>query len=174
MNFELFDLMTRDEAQDHLQGFLDTEGAAMETLHPAAEHAGILMDYSLGTLPSVLKWIGSALHVMRVPVADTEPDYIREYHKEGLIDFPEESKYLILRAAYYMGESFVRANEKLFWTIGDPEYIQKHMPVVAGFREDDEMAPMMVCKNVFSRVYGRGASDSNIDALVRTWVASMP
>ena len=174
MNFELFDSLTPDEAREHLQGFLDTERVAMEIMIPAAGHAGISMDYSMASLPSVLKWILSGVQIIRVPVPATEPDWIREFHKDGFIDFPAESKYLILRAAYYLGECFVRAHNSLIWTIGDPDYVEKNMPVVAGFQFDKEMAPMMVCENVFSGIRGRGAPESNIDIMIHSWVGLMP
>lgn len=174
MNFELFESLTPEEAREHLQGFLDTERVAMDIMVPAAEQAGVRMDYSIASLPSVLKWILSGVQIVRVPVPATEPDWIREFHKDGLIDFPDQSKYLILRAAYYLGECFVRANSALFWTTGDPDYAEKNMPVVSGFQFNKEMAPMMVCENVFSGIRGRGEPESNIDKMVRAWLGFMP
>lgn len=173
MNFSLFETVNPAEAHEHLKGFLDTERVAMNAMIAAAKHAGVKMDYSLGTLPSVLKWIMSAVTVTRVPVSDTEPKWIREFHKDGLIEFPEQSKYLILRAAYYLGECFVRASAALSWTVGDPEYIEKNMPVVAGFRGRMELAPMMVCENTFAAILGDGEPESVIDVMVRSWIGSM-
>jgi hypothetical protein len=174
MNFELFNSMTPEEARDHLQGFLATERVAMDTLVRATKQAGVQMDYSIGSLSPVLKWILTGIQIIRVPVPATEPQWIRDFHRGGLIAFPDESKYLILRAAYYLGECFVRANSALIWTVGDPEGAEKNMPVVAGFRSSMEMAPMMVCENLFGRVVGDGVPETHIDAMVKTWVGFMP
>lgn len=174
MNFPFFESLSPEEAREHLQGFLATERVAIKTMETAAEQAGLRMDYSIASVPTILKWIMSQLEIKRVSVPASEPEWIREWHKDGLIDFPEESKYLILRAAYYLGESFVRAHHRLVWTLGNPEYIQKNMPVVAGFRSEKEMAPMMVCKNIFSRIRGDSAPESDIDVMIQSWVDFIP
>src|SRR5258708_5397022 len=90
MNFELFDAMTPEEAREHLQGFLNTERVAMDVMVPAAQQAGVRMDHSIHSLPSVLKWILTEIQIVRVPVPATEPEWIRDFHKDGLIDFPDE------------------------------------------------------------------------------------
>jgi hypothetical protein len=48
------------------------------------------------------------------------------------------------------------------------------MPVVAGFSSGQEMAPMMVCENVFGRVASGGAPESHIDVMVKTWMKMIP
>jgi hypothetical protein len=169
MNFELFESMSLPEAQEHLQYFLDTESTAIEAMRPAIEEAGFTMDYSMTSLSPILKWILNKIEIVRVPVPETEPDWIRQAHREGLVDFPEQSKYLILRAAYYLGESFVRTYPLLQWAPGNPEYIEKNMPVVAGFRFGKELAPMMIMENLYSRILGDGAPDGHVDVMIETW-----
>jgi hypothetical protein len=174
MNFELFESMTPEEAKDHLEGFLATERVALQQMEPAAKAAGIALDYSLATLPAFLKWLTGHLHIVRVPVPESEPDWVRNYHKDGFITFTDESKYLILRAAYYLGECFVRSNKALRWAVGNPEFIEKNMPVVTGFRFDKELAPMMVCENLFMRILGDGAPSTHFDTMVDSWRTDMP
>lgn len=169
MDFSLFDSLSARGAHDYLQSFLHTEKAALEAMAPVAKRAGIRLDYSMVSLASVLKWLLGQLDVQRVAIPATEPKSVRDFHQEGLVDFPEDSRRLILRAAYYLGESFVRARKSLSWTVGNPEFAEKNMPVVAGFRDGDEMAPIMVCKNVFSRILGGSAPDSDIDRMIETW-----
>jgi hypothetical protein len=169
MNFALFDAMSPEEAREHLQGFLATESVATEALTAGAKQGGVLADFSVGSLPSVLRWIMGNVRIVRVPVPATEPEWIRDWHKDGLIDFDEESKYWMLRAAYYLGECFVRSYPSLRWGIGDPEYIEKNMPVVAGFLSGTEMAPMMIVENLFSRILGDGAPATDIDTAIRAW-----
>lgn len=174
MNFPLFESMSPQEAREHLQAFLDTERVAMNVMTSGAEDAGIVMNYRLDSLTSVLKWILRSVQVVRVPVPAREPDWVREFHKEGLIEFPDGSKYLILRAAYYLGECFVRANGGLSWTVGNPDTIEKNMPVVAGFQSGVAMAPMMVCENAFGAIVGDGEPPSIIDTMVQTWIGLIP
>jgi hypothetical protein len=169
MNFALFETMSTQEAREHLQGFLKTEGAAIESLRAGVEQSEAALDFSVVSLPSVLRWIMGKVRIVRVPIPATEPEWVRDWHKDGLIDFDEESKYWILRAAYYMGECFVRNCPSLRWTIGDPEYIEKNMPVVAGFRSGKEMAPTMIVENLFSRILGDAAPATAIDTAVRAW-----
>ena len=141
MNFEFFESLTLEQARDHLREFIGTESAAWEGMRSAAQHAGVTMDYSVVSLSPFLKWIVQQVQVVRIPVPASEPKWIREAHKDGLIDFEQESKSLILRAAYYLGETFVRSHPSLGWTTGNPEYLEKNMPVVAGFRSGLEMSP---------------------------------
>ncbi len=146
----------------------------MEGLTEVAQQSGVVMDYSLTSLKRALKWILSGVKVVRVPVPSTEPEWVREFHKDGLIDFPEESKYLILRAAYYLGECFTRADDKLRWAVGRSDTVEKHMPVVAGFRHEKEIAPMLVCENLIKRVRGYASPEAHIDVMVDTWTKLMP
>jgi hypothetical protein len=60
------------------------------------------------------------------------------------------------------------------WAVGDPEYIEKNMPVVAGFRGGMELAPMMVCENSFAAILGDGEPESVVDVMVQSWINSMP
>ncbi len=112
--------------------------------------------------------------MVRVPVPDTEPKWVRDFHKQGLTEFAEESKVLILRAAYYLGESFTRASGALSWTIGNAELIEKNIPVISGFRSGTEMAPMMVCENVFGRILSGGVPESDVDRMVEAWARQVP
>ena len=173
MNFPFFESLTIQEAQEHLQYFLDTESAAAASMIPDAERLGLAMNFSLDTLPSILKWIVRDIQITRVPVPDTEPEWVRSFHEKGLIEFTEQSKYLTPRAAYYLGECFVKADSKLHWTIGNQDYIQSNMPVVAGFRFGKEMATEMVCENLFRRIRGYDGPESDIDIMVEKWISMM-
>ncbi|MFC1597667.1 hypothetical protein ACFL5Q_07005 [Planctomycetota bacterium] len=174
MNFAFFESLSVEDARDYLSGFLETESAAIGEMRDAAEQACVAMDHSIASVPHVLKWILKDVQIVRISVPASEPDWVQQAHADGLIDFEEGSKYLILRAAYYMGECFVRACPSLHWTIGDPEYIEKNMPVVAGFRSGTEMAPMMIVGNLFARILGDDAPITDIDRAVATWGNDIP
>ena len=166
--------MSPQEALEHLQGFLDTERTALELIKPAAAKKGIVIDYSLASLGDFLRWILPSIEIVRVPIPDTEPTWIRAFHANGLIEFQGDSKYLVLRAAYYLRESFVRASGPLSWTVGRAEYIEKNMPVITGFQHKIEMAPLMICENLFSGILGDGEPDNAIDLMIDAWVKFMP
>jgi hypothetical protein len=174
MNFQFFESLTVQEAQEHLQYFLRTESVAFSSMIPDAERLGLAVNYSLESLPSILRWFVRDIQVTRVPVPDTEPEWVRSFHKNGLTEFTEQSKYLTLRAAYYLGECFVRADRKLHWAIGNQEHMVVNMPVVTGFQFSKEMAPEMVCENLFRRIRGYDGPESDIDVMVEKWVSFMP
>ncbi len=174
MNFAFFESLTIVEAQDHLDGFINTEALAIEVIRPAAVSAGVVMDFSVASLPAFFRWILPNIEITRIPVPKTEPDWIREFHKNGLVEFTEESKYLVLRTAYYLGECFVRTNKQLSWAIGNSDSIEKNMPVVTGFRFKMQMAPMMICENVLAGILGDGKSEAVIDTMISSWVGFMP
>ena len=169
MNFDFFDAMTPEEAKEHLQGFLATESAAIDQLAPAAQKAYVMLDYSLTSLTPFLRWLMTGVSVVRVPVPISEPSWIREAHSEGLIDFEESSKYLVLRGGFYMGETFIRSFPSLRWATGNPQYIEKNMPVVTGFGDEVEMAPVMIVENLFTRILGQSGSVTDLDIAVRSW-----
>lgn len=169
MNFELFEAMSPTDAQEHLQDFLATESAAIEAMRPTIEEAGHTMDYSISSLAPILEWIFNRVQVRRVPVPHTEANWVRQAHEGGLIEFPEDSIYLILRAAYYLGESFVRTYPSLRWGTGNPGYMEKNMPVVIGFISGKELAPVMVINNVFKRVLRGQGTISHIGRVISTW-----
>ena len=70
----------------------------------------------------------------------------------NLFDFDDPSKIMVLRIAYYMGECFVRNFPDLVWAVGDAYTALKNIPVVSGFRGEQEMPPMLVAENLFARV----------------------
>ena len=130
-----------------------------------------MLNYSLDSLADVLKWMMAQVQVTRIPVPATEPWWIRQAHEDGLIEFLDDSKPVVLRAGYYLGECFVRNEPALRWTIGAPEFAEKNMPAVAGFPGKHEMAPVMVCENVFSRILGDRAPDTHINTMIQTWLS---
>lgn len=174
MNFSFFESLSIEEAQDHLDGFIKTEALAIEAMRSAAIDANVVIDFSMASLPGFLRWILPNIEVMRIRVPETEPDWIREFHKDGLVEFTEESKYLVLRAAYYLGECFIQTSNRLSWGIGNLDSIEKNMPVVTGFRFKMEMAPLMVCENVYTGILGDGKSPDVMNTMISSWIGFIP
>jgi hypothetical protein len=174
MKLENFDTFDEGEAAEYLRSFLGAECRALDSMRPAAERAGVAIDYAVASLPTVIKWILSGVQIIRVPLPDSEPEWIRQMDGQGLVELSENSKSLILRAAYYMGETFVRSHPGLHWSTGNPEYIEKHMPVVAGFESGCEMAPIMIVENLAKRIHGNNAPPGDIDRAVLEWEKDIP
>jgi hypothetical protein len=174
MDFQLFESMTPEEAYALLEGFLESERPGVEEIEQLARGEGVYFDYRLATLFGNLKWIYGLVQFTRVPIPDSEPWWIRDFHKDGVIEFHEESRKFVLRAAFYLGQTFVVSNPKLKWTIGNREYIQQNMPVVAGFQKGMEMAAIMVVENVFTRIAGNHGPMSDIDKMIETWSGYLP
>jgi hypothetical protein len=170
MDYQFFQSLSLKDATEYLRRFIDFESRAMEEVTKEAHNAGLKLDYSVRGLPTILKWIMHRIHISRLPVPLSEPEWIRQSHKDGIIEFDEASKILILRAAYYLGECFVRTFPSLRWTTGNPEYMEKNLPAVAGFRAGNEMAPMMVVESLFGRILGDDGPETDIDRAVDTWV----
>ncbi len=174
MDYEYFEKLSQREAQEYFDNFLACERIALEQLTPVMQQAGLVVDYSLSSLPSILKWMLGTVHYRRVTIPDSEPDWIKQAHQDGLIEFDETSRVVILRAAYYMGECFVRTYPFLRWAIGNREYIQQNMPVVTGFGHDIELAPLAVISNVFSRILEGKGRAHEFEDLLAAWQERLP
>jgi hypothetical protein len=173
VNYGFFESLTPEEAQTYFERFLAVEREALEEMRPAAAARGLELDYSVSSLADVVKWMMEAAHVVRVPVPESEPWWIRQAHADGLIEFDDDTKTMILRAAYYLGECFARL-PRLHWTTGDLEYIQQKMPVIAGFQDGCELPPLVVAEVLFVRVVGRGLPVAQVNTTIDVWLKKCP
>ncbi|HET6889475.1 MAG TPA: hypothetical protein VFH31_00105 [Pyrinomonadaceae bacterium] len=172
MNFQFFDSLNAAEATEFLNTFLDTERKAVEEIISAARSEGVYADLSVASVPEVLKCVvGKLTTVPRLP-DETVPSWIRETdsYSRGLFDFDETSTVVILRAAYYLGQSLVNHSERLSWSVGNIETAEKNMPVITGFTFELELAPIMVVENLFRRIIADGAAYDAIDQAMNYWL----
>jgi hypothetical protein len=174
MDLAFFESMKTEEAQEYLSEFLALEKSALDTMFALSVQDGVALDYQLARLSSTLKWFLAQVTFSKRPVPLSEPIWIRQNEDDGFIEFDEGSKLLVLRASYYMGETFVQANKKLKWAVGRPDFVQKNMPVITGFLRSHELAPIMVVENVFLRILGDGLAESEIDQVIDSWSTRMP
>ena len=176
MDFAFFESLTPQDAQTFLERYLEVEGEATRGMIPSVQEEGIVMDYSLASVPFFLKWILRRIQTVPGKADETLPTWIRESdsYKRGLVDFAEHAKPLVMRASYYLGESFVRQYGSLSWGVGEPETMEHNMPVVTGFRHELEMAPILVAENIYLSILGQGASVACIDRAVSHWQKMVP
>jgi hypothetical protein len=126
---------TEDEAREYLSRFLDEGTAAAEGFGPQA-------DFSLASVPDVVALLRGQVELVDAAPPDGAPDWVREVvaeHGGGFRDFAESSRSCVLRAAYYVGASFVTTYPVLRWEIGGPGP-EVRQPVVTGFGSGDDLA----------------------------------
>jgi hypothetical protein len=126
---------TEAEARDYLTRFVD-EGAA------AAAGFGAAADFSLASVPEVVGLLRGEVELVDVPPRAEAPDWVRELVAEngaGFRDFAESSRSCLLRAAYYLGASFVTTYPVLRWELGAADTPEVRQPVVTGFGSGDDL-----------------------------------
>ena len=169
MDYAFFESFTPDQATEFLNHFLAMERQALEELVATAERDGIHLDYSLASLPDVLKWMMRQVSFRWASLPPEEPEWIRKAHPHGVLEFDDASKAMISRAACYLGECFARL-PGMRWTTGNLEYMEKNMPVVAGLRQGDELPPLEVVENLYSRIAGGDGPITDIDRAINAWM----
>ncbi len=172
MDFEAFQSMTNAEAVEYLSSLLATERPIVDDISKAAREKGVNFDYTLETLPECLKWLMRQMRMTAVPLPPDIPDWIRSTQPQGLSEFDDESKSLILRGGYYLGECFAR-RPGLSWAIGNPKFMFCNMPVITGFQNDQELPPLLVFENLCARVLERNQPNSVFDSVIDNWRQSM-
>ena len=130
--------------------------------------APVPLDYSIATLPTVLKWMLDQVRLYWVPIDESEPEWIRKSHPHGVPQIDDNCKQFVLSAAFYLGESFARLPGH-HWTTGNPKYMGSNMPVVTGFEGDNELPPLVVCENMLPGEPAEAVSEAGIKAIVDHW-----
>jgi len=118
--------------------FLEVEREAIQETVGLASKDGVRFDFSMATLPDCLKWMVRQIRISWEPLPADVPEWIRPAHPRGMKVFDDHSKTVLLRAGLYLGECFARL-PGFRWTTGNVEYMQMHMPVVAGFRNAEDL-----------------------------------
>lgn len=176
MNFAAFKNLTPEQARGLLNEFLDEESRLGETTFKIASEDGIVCDYSIQSLPEFLRWVFKHLRTVQKGPDPSVSEWIRstDSYKSGLFDFVDESKNLLVRASYYLGECFIRTYPCLQWSIGNSEFAYANMPVVTGFQHEVELAPLMVLENTCRRIIKKPSRISDIDTMVAKWCENVP
>ncbi len=167
-----FESLTPQEADTYLRRFLETERSAVQEMISDAKKSGVSADFLIESVVPFLSWVLGKLKTTPRSPDLSLPEWIRRStsYQSNLFDFDESSKVLILRSAYYLGESLVRSFPTLSWATGNPDTAVKNMPVVTGFRYQMELAPMLVLENVFGRILSGSKSSADLQEMVSTWV----
>ena len=175
MKVDLFQSMTSDEATDYLGEFLafgQNRGLRLieENLRFTTD-----LDFNIDSLAGILISLVPLLETVPRSPEPVVPEFIRnsEVYKNGLFEFDEHSNNLLLAAAYYLGETFVRAFPQLKWGTGDTDYREGNMPVVEGFKFSKQLAPILVVENLFRRVVGESGTAESITMAIGAWTSNV-
>lgn len=170
MDFEFFESISTKEARIFLDRFLELERTATCRMISRAKKTARL-NFTIASIPPFFKWILPKLSVKRIKADPDVPAWINEAddYDEELFDFTEKSKPYVMRAAFYLGESFVQSYSSLSWGIGKPRVVQEKMPVVAGFEGKVELPAIMLADNVLHRILVDKASISCVNEMIVAW-----
>lgn len=164
MNFDFFNSLSIREAEDFLEQFLQTESFTVN------------LDYSSWKKLSE-KGLSNALweYCKDLEIEENDhtpvPDWIRasSTFQKFNFEFGDIASKKLLRASYILGEWFCRNHENLKWGIGDKETALKNMPVVKGFRQDLELAPLLVTENLAARISSSDEGKEIFEIAVQKW-----
>ena len=170
MDFSFFETLTNSEAKLFLSNFLREEEKGFGQMINDMTNEGLSVDFSIASIHPVLTWLTGKLKTFPEQADENLPVWIRETdsYKKGLYSFDATSKITIMRAAYYMGECFVRTHSQLKWAIGEKETMAQNMPVILGFIKKMEFPPILVCENLFRNIIEDGVTD-RIKSVVEKW-----
>ena len=108
---------------------------------------------------------------------DSLPEWLRtdDSYTRSLYELTSASQSLVLRGAFYLGQSFVQEwPDRLRWATGDTETALMNQPVVAGFQHELELSPMLVVENLFHRLHSKPESEGDIAKAVEKWRSFVP
>ena len=136
---------TDAEAREFLDRFLD-DGAEWVAGN------GATADYSLASVPAVVAGLEKQVELVEATPADA-PDWVRDVvaeHGGGFRDFAESSRSCVLRAAYYLGASFVTTYPVLRWELGGEERPEVRQPVVTGFASGEDLVVLRAAETLLA------------------------
>jgi len=170
MNFIYFENLSLRDADLFLNNFLEEESKGFNKIIPDLIKNGITVDYSYESIKPIIISEIKKIKTTKEKQDECLPSWITETesYRKGLYSFDETSKILILRISYYLGQCFVKNNKTLSWNIGNSATAEKNMPVIKGFKKKMELAPIMICENLFCRLI-EGTDSSTIDTVISTW-----
>ena len=171
MDYEFFEKLSKSEANAYFQLFLETESSKIKATIKKCAADGIKMDFSLKSLPPFIRWVLKRMVTIPLKPDPSAPEWIRsnEVYNKRLFEFDDASNELILEAAYYLGECFMRTHSSLTWDLGDIKTAEGNMPVIAGFEHGLEMAPILVMSNLLRGVTAEPKKIGDIEIMVDSW-----
>lgn len=168
MDYEFFEALTPEQAQTYLDRFLEVESKEILETLDAARAAGVRTDYSVDSIPELLCWLATRVNVVQVEPPEDVDSWVRDAMEQqhgGFRDFDDATRPLVLRAAYYFGQSFVESFPNMRWAPGRADRIEFQQPVITGFPTDADLPCLVVAENILL-----DADDPDFEGIARTAV----
>jgi hypothetical protein len=169
MDFQFFEELSREDAETYLQRFLEVEAAEIEETLSEASGDGLRVDFTVPSVAPLLAWLAKRVGTESVAAPDDLPDWITSTRATEFIEFDRPSRRLVLRASFYLGESFVRSFSNLDWGIGHPEFAHQQQPTIRGFRDGMELPVLFVAENTFLRALDAADAGEEFSQMVDAW-----
>jgi hypothetical protein len=168
---DFFEKLSLDEAKALLSRFRELESSKIEEMRKQIAFEGFELNFSIQSVAPCIRWTSARLETFPREPDPRLPLWIRntDSYRNNLFEFDEPSKSLTLRAAYYLGESFVRSHGNLRWGTGNLDYAYANMPVIAGFRSGHELAPAVVTDNLLREVVRDPSKLPEIESTIELW-----
>lgn len=176
MDWGFFESLTKAEAELFLKNFLRESGVGFERMVPDLSRNGVRSDFSLDSIALVYRWVLPKLKTSSKEPDKSLPEWLlqSESYTKYLFEFDDDSKVLILRAAYYLGESFSRASDGLSWSTGDRKAAHQNQPVVVGFENRMELPVLGVAEAIFNGLVAGTRSLEDMEQTIEKWRSWMP
>lgn len=171
MDFSFFERLSDDAAQRYLAQYLATERDACQRLLVEASSDGVSADFTPSSISHLFAWLAPRLTINAADPPPASPDWIVKAmdHFGGFREFADESFPLVLRASFYLGESFVAAHKHLSWATGQHGRAEVNQPVVTGFRHNAaDLAPLLIAENLLQTADSPDFAQ-RVESVVANW-----
>ncbi|MBP6012309.1 MAG: hypothetical protein KBA31_08795 [Alphaproteobacteria bacterium] len=167
--------LSEEEAHVVLERFLELGRDGVAHCENLIATNGVALDFGQRSLVELFIRVGEVLRFEFRPLPNDLPDWIREapQHAKGVVEFDDASRVWILRVAFCLGEFFVRSYPQLRWAVGDRNFAEHVMPVIAGFKGRMELPPIVVTEGMFTRVLAHGRSWEQVTTMIKSWQGSV-
>ena len=171
MDWQFFGSLSETDAKVFLENFLSVESLEIKNLIETAQDEGVVADFSIESIAPMFRWGISKIETIRKDPDKSLPEWIRtsSSYLDNHFSFSESSKLIILRLAYYLGETFIRSFPPLMWAVGNRETAEQNMPVITGFKYGIEMAPILVSENMIGRIVADSGKINDINLMIESW-----
>jgi hypothetical protein len=171
MDFEFFENLSTEGAEQYLQRFLEVERSGIEQTVRVVRSAGVDVDYSLESIAPFIVWTAESVRTRDVPKPADLPDWLAtSTPAEDFVEVAEGSRPLVLRAAYYLGECLVRNRPNLRWGVGSADFAHQQQPSVLGFPGDQELPVLLVAENTVLNATQADDPRAAVERPINTWI----
>jgi hypothetical protein len=171
MDWSFFESLDEEQAGEFLKHFLRIESAGFNALSGHLAEEKVPAEFSVNSAEPVMLWVLARLKTRPAPPDPNLPEWIlnSSSYLRGFYEFDRDSKIIILRASFYLGECFARTYPHLQWATGDRNTAVQNMPVLKNPRSRVELAPLLILENILSRISEDPAKKDDVRNMLEYW-----